>query len=537
MSNAGRDPRRWPILGALCLALLVPMIDSTALTIAVPSLIRELDATPSDIQWILDSYVLVFAGLLLTAGSLSDRFGRRRMLILGLLVLASGSITAVSADQPWQLIGSRIIMGIGGALLMPSTLSILMTTFDETERRMALAVWSAVSILGIVAGPVLGGLLLEHFWWGSVFLINIPVVGLAITAAVLLMPETAGERRPIDGVGVVLSIVALTSAVYLIIERVWNPLVVGLAAVTAVAFVRWERRHDNPMLPLHLFANRGFTGTCVTVLLMVFGMGAVTLMLTQYLQFVLGFGPMRAGFALLPYALAGALCNGLGATLGRDLTNATLMVAGLSVMAAGFAVLAVGTGYPWVLAGMLITGMGGGLAGPAGYAAVLNAVPLRHAGVGAALNDTLQQVGVALSIAMLGSVLAEVFTSRMPAAAPSAARESIGAAFELGHTADATTAFAAAVSTGAWVSVGFCVAGALAGLLLLRPRRAAASGPPDVPAEVGPADVGPAAGVALIGTADTATVHAMRGLSRGRPRQKRSWPPRRRRAPSPCNPC
>lgn len=520
------------ILGALCLALLVLMIDSTVLTIAIPSLIRELDATPSDIQWILDSYVLVFAGLLLTAGSLSDRFGRRRMLILGLIVLAAGSLAAVSADEPWQLISSRVIMGVGGALLMPSTLSILMTTFDESERRMALAVWSAVSILGIVAGPVLGGLLLEHYWWGSVFLLNIPVVGLAITAALVLMPETAGERSPIDGVGVVLSVVALTSAVYLIIEREGNPVVVGLAAMTAAAFVLWERRRDHPMLPLNLFANREFTGICATVLLMVFGMGAVTLMLTQYLQFVLGFGPMKAGLALLPYALAGAVCNGIGATLGRNLTNATLMVAGLSVMAVGFTVLATGTGYLWVLTGMLIMGMGGGLAGPAGYAAVLNAVPLRHAGVGSALNDTLQQVGVALSIAILGSVLAEVFTSRMPAEAPSAARESIGAALELGYTADAKAAFAGAVSMGAWVSVGFCVAGALVGLLLLRPRPAAAN-PAPPGARTG---VGPAVDAAIVAAGTTGTACAMRDFSRGRSRHRRSWPPRRRRDPSPCSP-
>lgn len=469
-SNTVRDPRRWLILAALCLALLVLMIDSTVLTIAIPSLIRELGATPSDIQWILDSYVLVFAGLLLTAGSLSDRFGRRLTLILGLIVLGVGSLAAVLATEPWQVVAARAVMGVGGALLMPSTLSILMTTFDESERRMALAAWSTVSILGIVAGPTLGGLLLQHYWWGSVFLLNIPVAVLAIAAALVLMPETTGAQRPIDAVGVVLSILALASTVYLIIEREWNLPMLILAVVSAVAFVLWERRQEHPMLPLGLFANRDFTGTCATVLLMVFGMGAVMLMLTQYLQFVLGYGPMKAGLALLPYALAGAVCNGLGATLGKNLANKTLIVAGLSVMAAAFAILAVGTGYLWVLVSMLVMGIGGGLAGPAAYTAIMNAIPLRHAGVGSALNDTLQQVGMALSIAILGSVLARVFTARMPADAPSAARESIGAAFELGYSEVAKVAFTDAVSTGAWVGAGFTAAAALLGALVLRAR-------------------------------------------------------------------
>ena len=444
------------------------MIDSTVLNIAIPSLIRELDATPADIQWILDSYVLVFAGLLLTAGSLSDRFGRRRMLILGLVVLAMGSLAAVVATEPWQLVAARAVMGLGGALLMPSTLSILMTTFDETERRMALAAWSTVSILGIVAGPVLGGLLLEHYWWGSVFLLNIPVAVLAIVAALVLMPETTGEQRRIDLVGVVLSVVALGSTVYLIIEREWNIAGLALAAGSAVAFVLWERRQEHPMLPLGLFANRDFTGTCATVLLMVFGMGAVMLMLTQYLQFVLGYGPMKAGLALLPYALAGAVFNGIGATLGKNLPNKTLIVSGLTVMALAFTILAAGDGYLWVLVSMLVMGIGGGLAGPAAYAAIMNTIPLRHAGVGSALNDTLQQVGMALSIAILGSVLAGVFTAQMPGDAPAAARESIGAAFELGYADVAKTAFTDAVSVGAWVSAGFSLAAALLGLILLR---------------------------------------------------------------------
>ncbi|MFF3572033.1 MFS transporter [Nocardia jiangxiensis] len=466
-----RDPRRWWILVVLCLSLLVLMIDGTVLNIAIPSLIRDLNATPADVQWILDAYILVFAGLLLTAGSLSDRFGRRRMLITGLAVFGAASLLAVLADAPWQVIAARAAMGVGGSLLMPSTLSILMTTFAEDERRKAMAAWSTVSMVGIVLGPTLGGLLLQHFWWGSVFLLNIPVAVIAIVAAVVLMPETRGEQRPVDPVGVVLSIVALTSAVYVIIQREWNIPVIALAVLAGAGFGWWEHRSEHPMLPLGVFRNRDFTGTCLTLLLMVFGMGAVLLILTQYLQFVLGYGPMRAGWALLPYAVAAAVFNGLGATLGKTVSNKTLIVAGLAVMAGAFAVLANADSYPWVLASMMIMGIGGGLAGPAAYSSILNAIPVEHAGVGSAMNDTLQQVGQAISIAVIGSVLAGVYTAHMPADAPAAARESIGAAFHLGLVGPAKSAFTAAMSTGSWISVGFCLAAAALGLILLRGHR------------------------------------------------------------------
>ncbi|TQM25789.1 EmrB/QacA subfamily drug resistance transporter [Nocardia bhagyanarayanae] len=472
------------MLGVLCLSLLVLMIDGTVLNLAIPSLIRELGATPSDVQWILDAYVLVFAGLLLTAGSLSDRFGRRRMLVTGLAVFGAASLAAVVATEPWQVIAARAAMGVGGSLLMPSTLSILMTTFAEDERRTAMAAWSTVSMVGIVAGPTLGGFLLEHYWWGSVFLLNIPVAVLAIVAALVLMPETTGEQRPVDLIGVLLSIVALVSIVYVIIEREWNIPVIVLAALATVGFVAWESRSAHPMLPLAVFRNRDFTGTCFTLLLMVFGMGAIMLMLTQYLQFVLGYGPMKAGLALLPYAVAAAVCNGLGATLGKKLSNKTLIVSGLLVMGLAFAILAVGSGYTWVLVSMLVMGVGGGLAGPAAYAAIMSAIPLEHAGVGSAMNDTLQQVGMAISIAVLGSVLAGVFTANMPADAPEAARESIGAAFQLGFEEPAKTAFTEAMSSGAWISAGFSIAAAVLGMVLLRARKTPVAEPDPDPESV-----------------------------------------------------
>jgi MFS family permease len=376
----------------------------------------------------------------------------------------------VLATEPWEVVAARAAMGIGGSLLMPSTLSILMTTFAEDERRKAMAAWSTVSMVGIVLGPTLGGVLLQHYWWGSVFLLNIPVAVAAIIAAFVLMPESKGEQRPVDLVGVLLSITALGATVYVIIEREWNIGMIVLAVVAFVAFAFWESRSEHPMLPLAVFRNRDFTGTAFTLLLMVFGMGAIMLMLTQYLQFVLGYGPMKAGLALLPYALAAAVCNGLGATLGKTLSNKLLIVAGLLVMGGAFAILATGSGYVSVLISMLVMGVGGGLAGPAAYASIMSAIPLEHAGVGSAMNDTLQQVGMAISIAILGSVLAGVFTSSMPEDAPAAARESIGAAFQLGYGESAETAFTTAMSTGSWISAGFSIAAALLGLTLLRTR-------------------------------------------------------------------
>ncbi|MEU0571635.1 MFS transporter [Nonomuraea sp. NPDC005983] len=469
-SNTVRDPRRWWVLVVLCLSLLVVAIDNTILNLAIPSLIRNLGATPSDIQWILDAYVLVFAGLLLTAGSLSDRFGRKRFLIIGLAFFGGASLLAVLASEPWQVIGARALMGVGGSILMPSTLSILMTVFDEAERRKAMAVWSAVAMVGVIAGPTLGGFLLDHYWWGSVFLLNIPVAAIAIAAAVVLMPETrGGSGRKVDPVGVVLSIVGLTSAVYVIIEREWNVVGIGVAVVALAAFVIWERRSEHPMLPLELFRNRNFSGASFSILLMSFGAGAVMLMLTQYLQFVLGYGAMQAGLALLPYAVAAAVFNGLGAGLGQKVSNRTLVGAGLLVMAGGFVVMATTTGYLPLLISLVVMGVGGGLAGPSAYASLMGAIPMEHAGVGSAMNDTVQQVGMAMSIAVLGSVLAGVFTSSMPAGVPEAATGSIGEAIKLGFGAPAREAFTQAMHVGSWLGAGFCVAAALLAVLVLRP--------------------------------------------------------------------
>jgi EmrB/QacA subfamily drug resistance transporter len=473
-------PRRWWILGVLCLSLLTLVVDNTVLNLAIPSLMRELGASPSDVQWIIDAYILVFAGLLLTAGSLSDRYGRRLFLILGLAFFGGASVAAMLATEPWQLIGARALMGVGGSLVMPSTMSILITVFDESERRKAFAAWSSVAMAGVIAGPTLGGFLLQHYYWGSVFLLNVPIAALAIIAALLLMPETKGEARAIDPVGVVLSIVGMGALVYAVVSAPtgeWNPIVVVVAVLALLGFVLWERRSEHPMLPLSLFKDRSFSGASFSIVLLSFGSGALMLALTQYLQFVLGYEPLKAGMALLPYVMAALVFNGLGATLGKKVSNRTLIVAGLLVMAAGFGVLAtLDGGYGMLITSLMIMGVGGGLAGPAAYATLMGAVPPERAGVGSALNDTVQQVGMALSVAVLGSVLAGVYTASMPASAPEAARDSISGALALGDPAVAAAgrdAFVSAMSVGSVVGLGFSVAAAMMALLLLRRTPAA----------------------------------------------------------------
>ncbi|MCW6006213.1 MFS transporter [Micromonospora sp. CPCC 205371] len=484
MSNA--HPRRWWILGVLCLALLVLGVDNMILNLAIPSLMRDLGASPANIQWIMDAYILAFAGALITAGGLSDRYGRRLALLVGLSVLGAGSVLAAFATEPWHLVACRAIMGLGAAFAMPSTLSILITVFDPSEQRQAMAAWTVVGMVGVVAGPTLGGLLLEHYWWGSAFLVNVPIAIAGIIATLVLVPESRGPARPADPVGALLSLAGMAALVWAIISLPhdgWSRPVIGslvVAGVTGAAFVAWESRREHPLLPLGMFRDRRFSGASLSVVLLVFATGALLLALTQYLQFVLGYGPMKAGLALAPYAVAVAVFNALGATLGKKLSNRALTVAGMLVIAAGFAVLAAigpDDGYPMLIAGLVVMGIGAGLAGPAVYASLMGAIPREHAGVGSAVNDTVQQAGLALSVAILGSVLSGAYKGALPdgAGIPEAARGSIADTLALatatGDTelaATAREAFVSAMSIGSITGVICSVAGAVLAFVVLR---------------------------------------------------------------------
>ncbi|MFD4828598.1 MFS transporter [Streptomyces uncialis] len=479
------DPRRWLILIVLCLSTLVLVIDNMVLTVAVPSLAADLGATAQDTQWILDSYILVFAGLLLTSGSLSDRFGRRRIMVIGLALFGLSSLAATIADSPAQLIAARAVMGVGGALVLPSTLSILITVFDEKERRTAMSAWSAVAMVGLIGGPVLGGVLIGWFWWGAVFLINVPIAALAIVAAYVLMPESKGPWQKPDPLGAILSSVGMIAVVWTIIElpkgglghtSTLATLVVGV--VSLAGFLVWESRTDAPMVPLGLFRDRNFSGGSLSLTLVQVGNGGLLLVLSQYLQFVLDYTPTEAGLAFIPLAVASLVFNGIGAALGTRTGNRPLVTLGLVLTAAGFFALSVtasGGDLVAVAASLALLGAGSGLAMPAAIAALMGAVPQEQAGVGSALNDTIQQMGAALGVAVLGSVVSSGFADRLPGTAPEAATPSIADALTLaGTTGDADLASAAreaftgAMSTSFVIAAAGVLVAALVAFLLMR---------------------------------------------------------------------
>ncbi|MEV0825023.1 MFS transporter [Nonomuraea rubra] len=494
-------PRRWWILAALCLSLLVLVIDNTILNLAIPSLMRELGASPQDIQWIISAYTLTFAGLLLTAGGLSDRYGRRRMLTAGLAVFALASLLAAYAGTPGILIAGRALMGVGAALVMPATMSILITVFDETERRKAIAAWSTVSLAGVLAGPSLGGFLLDHFWWGSVFLINVPAAAVAIAAALLLMPESTGGARRGDVVGALLCTTGMVAVVYAVIsapEHGWDsPVTTGVLAfglVVMAGFVAWELRTPTPMLPLRIFGDRTFTGGTLAVMLLAFAAAGMMLALTQYIQLVAGYGVLQAGMALLPFAASSAVFNLAGATLGRRFSNRTMVTTGMLVTAAGFALLATLTpagGYPLLALALTILGMGAGLATPAAVTALISAIPPKDAGAGSAMNSTISQAGSALGIAVLGSALTAGYRSRLPGGLPAAVQDSLSGALATGEQTiahAARQAFTASMSFVMLVGAVLAAGAAVVAFTLLRARRST----PAETATTEPATVGAA---------------------------------------------
>ncbi|GIJ68114.1 MFS transporter [Virgisporangium ochraceum] len=476
-------PRRWLILAVLCLTMLVAVIDNMVLNIAIPALIRDLGASQSDIQWIIDSYILVFAGLLLTAGSLSDRHGRRLGLVVGLAVFGGASVLATICQTPGQLIVVRGLMGVGAAFLMPGTLSILTTVFDDTERKKAIAVWSSVLMLGALGGPTLGGLLLEHFWWGSVFLLNVPIAVLGIVAALAIIPESRGPASKPDLAGALLSTVGMAALVWGVISSAkdgWSsPETVGGFAVAVVflsAFALWERGTPEPMLPMGLFRNRNFAGASLSIVLLSFSAGGVMLALTQYLQFVLGYGAMKAGLAFIPLLVTTVAFNGIGVVVDKRLGTRVAVAGGLLLMGAGFAVLTTlspDDGYLKLASALVLMGMGSGIAAPAAVGTLLGALPPDRAGVGSAVNDTVQQVGAALSVAVLGSVLTAVYRSAMPADASEPVRNSIGGALATGDPSlarQAKDAFVDAMAATSVVGVVGGVAAAIVAASVIRPR-------------------------------------------------------------------
>lgn len=498
MEHAEGYERRWWILGVLCLSLLVIGLDNTILNVALPTLVRDLGASNSELQWIVDAYTLVFAGLLLTAGSLSDRYGRRYALATGLVLFGAGSLASAFAGSATMLIFTRALMGVGGALIMPSTLSILTNVFPPEERGRAIGIWAGVSGLGIGIGPVVGGWLLTHFWWGSVFLVNVPVVIFALIAGRLIVPNSKDPSAPqLDPVGAVLSIVGLTSLVYGIIEAPshgWtDPTILTAFAIAAIAlgsFVVWELHSDHPMLNLEFFKNPRFTAANISITLVFFALFGSLFFLTQYLQFVLGYSALQAGYRVAPIALVLIVVSPITGRLVNRLGNKVLVTVGMSVVALGLwflSTLTIASGYPHALVALMVLGTGMALAMTPATESIMGSLPLAKAGVGSAMNDTTRQIGGALGVAVLGSVFASTYAAtlapwlaRLPAAAASAAQSSVGAAIALGTQAGGTagaalvaaskTSFIRAMDRGLFVGALVALGGALVSLLWLPSR-------------------------------------------------------------------
>jgi len=494
-------PRRRLILLVLCLSLLVVVIDNTILNTALPTLARVLHAGTSSLQWISDAYTLCFAALLIPAGALGDRYGRRLSLLGGLAVFALGSAAAAFASGTGMLIGARVMMGLGAAFVMPATLSILNAVFPPKERPQAIAAWSAVTGIGIVIGPTLGGLLLSNFWWGSVFLINIPLVAVALAGVILTVPETAepGGHR-LDIVGSALIGGALFAIVDAIIEapgRGWTgtatlaETAAGLAALAIFAW--WELRIAHPLVDLRIFTSRAFSTAAASVTVIFFALFGSLFVLTQYLQLVHGYSPLSAGLRALPFALAIGAMSPVSPILASRFGTRLVIPAGLALMGLGLldlSTVGVHTAYPPIALAVAIMGAGMGLVMAPASTTIMDTVPAHQAGAGSAINDTIREVGGALGIAIVGSLAAAVYRSHLTHALIArhtsglvvyVATSSVAAADAAGQQAGgvpgrelvaaAHSAFVDAMAMGVRVAAGVALVSAVAAIFALPRRR------------------------------------------------------------------
>ncbi|MFI7504443.1 DHA2 family efflux MFS transporter permease subunit [Streptomyces sp. NPDC049687] len=464
-SEAGRDPRRWWALGALVASMLTLGFDMTILNVALPTMAGQLDATTGEQQWMADSYVVVFAALMLPAGLLGDRFGRRRMLITGLAIFLVGSgMGALAEDVNW-VIAARALMGVGGALVTPLALSVLPSLFRPEERTKAVGIVSAASTLGLPLGPIIGGWLLNHFWWGSVFLINLPMAAIGIAACVLLLPETRDPASPrVDTVSTALTATGLGALIYAIIEaptRGWgDPLVLAMSAAAVVlitVLVLRERRAVRPMLDMGLLAQRGFLFNTLAATLVMFVLSGLLFVLPPYLQAVLGHDALGTGVRLLPM-MGGLMVAARAAQPVVDRFGPRAVVSAGLVVLAFAALLGSRTtgdsGYGFTALWLSVAGLGFGFSVVPAMSGALGTLPADRAGSGSGLLMTLRQVGSAIGIALLGSLLASAYRDRLdvtglPAGLTDTAGDSVVAAHLIAERTG--SAHLAASANGAYV--------------------------------------------------------------------------------------
>jgi EmrB/QacA subfamily drug resistance transporter len=398
-------------------SLLLISLDNTILNVAIPSIVRSLQATSTELQWIVDAYAIVFAGLLFTMGALGDRVGRKWVFMGGLVVFAAGSAAAAWSGSPGVLTLARAVMGVGAAALMPCTLSILTNVFvSERDRPRAIGIWSGTAGLGVAIGPIVGGFLLVHFWWGSVFLINVPIAAIGFLATALIVPNSKNPAaKKADPIGSLLSMIGLGMLLWGIIEapsRSWtSPLVIGAltgSAVIITAFVVWERHSNHPMLPMHFFGNRRYSVAIVSLALVLFALLGMFFIVTQYLQFCLGYSPLKTGLGIAPIAVVLLISAPLSAVAAGRVGTKPVVAGGLFLIAVGLGLLSrttVHDTYPDAFPWFVLMGLGVGLTMAPSTESIMGSLPKEEAGVGSASSDTSMQVGGALGVGVLGTAL------------------------------------------------------------------------------------------------------------------------------------
>lgn len=484
------------ILLTVCVAVLAINLDTTIVNVALPSISEDLGAGTRQLQWIVDGYNLAFAALVLAAGSLSDRFGRRPALILGLLGFAVASLVGAFVGSSGALIAVRVAMGVFAALIFPTTLSIISNTFpDRKERAAALGAWGAVVGIGVAAGPVTGGFLLEHFSWGSVFVALVPVAVLAAGMAVVLVPESRDPGVPaLDFVGLGLSVAMLTALTYTIIEapsRGWSSLATlggfGFAATLLLVFVLVERRSDHPMLDVSLFRDRRFSAASGAVTITFFALFGFIFLITQYMQFIRGYATLSTGARILPVATSIAVASVIGALLAPRIGTRAVVTAGLLMFASSFlwiSTVSVDASYAAVIVPqMVLMGLGMGLISTPATESILLVLPPARAGVGSAVNDATRELGGTLGVAVVGSIFSSVYAAHLadglfgtlPTDQQAQAAGSVGAAQGIASGSGALTAamreaFMAGLHTSCAVIGLLCLAGAVAALFALPGR-------------------------------------------------------------------
>ena len=426
--TGGIDPkifaRRWIILGVLVLSLVLVVAAVSSVNTAIPSIRTQLQPTDSQLLWIVDLYAVVFAGLLLPAGALGDKFGRRGALQFGLAVFAVASVLASESGSPAQLLAWRGVMGLGAAFIMPSTLSLLTSVFPPQERSKAIAVWTGFAGAGGVIGTLIGGLVLNSFWWGSVFFVSVPIALIALVLVTLLCPSSKEEvNRRLDPIGALLSVVGFGALLYGIIEgpeKGWGSIhsvgAFALAAIALIGFVLWEKRSSEPMLDMKFFAIRRFGIGSLGVTFVFLAMFAMFFLMAQYLQSVRGYSPLRSGFATLPFAIVMIALSPRGPALGEKFGTKRVISVGFVILPIALFLLSLITAtspYWFVALCLCAMALGPAFAIPTFSSGIVLSLPLDKAGVGSAVNDTTREVGGAIGIAVLGSILSSHYRSGM----------------------------------------------------------------------------------------------------------------------------